>query len=143
MGKKMKFPFLSNAMNNIVQHPKSSWQWLPSCHQPRILSFRINNINNKTLFTTIINSTYLDPIDETPDHNPPLEVVIRGLKSDRLFFEPGQTSSIMEEATKSNEQEEEEKEDDNDYIDVLPFKESVALLMESRDPYVDFREYMF
>ncbi|KAK8496799.1 hypothetical protein V6N13_126168 [Hibiscus sabdariffa] len=143
MGKKMKFPFLSNANaknNNIVQRPKSSWQWLPSCHQPKTLSFRTDS-NGNTLFTTIINSAYLDSIDETTaDYNLPLESVIRGLKSDRLFFQPGgETSSIMEEATKSTD---EEDDDDDDDIGGLPFKESVALSMESRDPYVDFRESM-
>ncbi|KAE8726651.1 Transcription repressor OFP18 [Hibiscus syriacus] len=127
MGNKMKFSFLSNA------NAKNSWQWLPSCHQPRTLSFR--TYNNNTLFTTI-NSAYLDSIDETDDDNLPLENVIRGLKSDRLFFEPGETSSIMEEATKRTEEEEDE------CIDGLPFKESVALSMESRDPYADFRESM-
>ncbi|PPR85168.1 hypothetical protein GOBAR_AA35523 [Gossypium barbadense] len=109
MGKKIKFPFLSNAKNNIVRQPKSSWQW-PSCHQPRTLSFRTDN--NTTLFKTI-NSAYLDAIiiadeNETPPSDDCLETVIRGLRSDRLFFKP----------------------------------ESVVLSMESRDPYVDFRESM-
>ncbi|KAE8731125.1 Transcription repressor OFP18 [Hibiscus syriacus] len=131
MGRKMKFSFLSNA------NAKNSWQWLPSCHQPRTLSFRTHN--NNTLFSTI-NSAYLDSIDEIADDDLPLETVIRGLKSDRLFFEPGKTSSIMEEATKRTEEEGED--DDDDDIGGFPFKESVALSMESRDPYVDFRESM-
>ncbi|KAG4163750.1 hypothetical protein ERO13_D01G192700v2 [Gossypium hirsutum] len=140
MGKKIKFPFLSNAKNNIVRQPKSSWQW-PSCHQPRTLSFRTDN--NTTLFKNI-NSAYLDAItiadeNETPPSDDCLETVIRGLRSDRLFFKPGETSSIMEEATKPSEEEEEEEEEEEDG---LPFKESVVLSMESRDPYVDFRESM-
>lgn len=140
MGKKIKFPFLSNANNNIVRQPKSSWQW-PSCHQPRTLSFRTDN--NTTLFKTI-NSAYLDTItiadeNETPPSDDSLETVIRGLRSDRLFFKPGETSSIMEEATKPSEKDEGEGEEEEDG---LPFKESVVLSMESRDPYVDFRESM-
>ncbi|KAK8540075.1 hypothetical protein V6N13_048826 [Hibiscus sabdariffa] len=125
MGKKMKLPFFSNAKNhNIVQQPKSSLQWLPSCHHPRTLSFR----------------TDCTTIDETPesgaDDNLPLETVIRGLRSDRLFFEPGpgETSSIMEEAAKRNEEE--------DGMNGLPFKDSAVLSMESGDPYIDFRESM-
>ncbi|XWS66602.1 hypothetical protein CRYUN_Cryun05aG0214000 [Craigia yunnanensis] len=141
MGKKMKLPFLSNSKNNSLQ-AKSSWSW-PSCHQPRTLSFRTDDSLLKT-----INSAYLDAIidAETPESwfsnssesvsfstasdesgGDPVETVIRGLRSERLFFEPGETSAIMEEATPS---------------DGLPFKESVVLTMESQDPYVDFRKSM-
>ncbi|XWS56047.1 hypothetical protein CRYUN_Cryun09bG0053100 [Craigia yunnanensis] len=141
MGKKMKLPFLSNSDHNGVQ-AKSSWSW-PSCHQPRTRSFRTDD----SLFKTI-NSAYLDAIieAETPESwfsnssesasfstasdesgGDPVETVIRGLRSERLFFEPGETSSILEEAKPS---------------DGLPFKESVVLSMESQDPYVDFRKSM-
>ncbi|XVE96325.1 hypothetical protein REPUB_Repub02eG0211800 [Reevesia pubescens] len=142
MRKKMKLPFLSNTKNNSLQ-AKSSWPW-PSCHQPRTLSFR----TDESLFKTI-NSAYLDAIieAETPESwfsnssesvsfstasdndsgGDPVETVIKGLRSERLFFEPGETSSILEEA-KLN--------------DGLPFKESIVLKMESQDPYVDFRKSM-
>ncbi|XP_022744902.1 transcription repressor OFP13-like [Durio zibethinus] len=141
MGKKMKPPFLSNSKNNSVQ-AKSSWLW-PSCHQPRTRSFRTDDSLIKT-----INSTYLDAIieAETPDPwfsnssesasfstasdesgGDPVETVIRGLRSERLFFEPGETSSILKEAKPS---------------DGLPFKDSVILSMESEDPHVDFRKSM-
>ncbi|KAK6231909.1 Ovate protein family [Theobroma cacao] len=137
MGKKMKLPFLSK---NTIQ-AKSSWPW-PSCHQPRTLSFRTDD----SLFKTI-NSAYLDAIieAETPEswfsnssesasfstasdesRGDPVETVIRGLRSERLFFEPGETSSILEEAKPSG----------------LPFKESVVLSMESQDPFADFRKSM-
>ncbi|XWS59414.1 hypothetical protein CRYUN_Cryun08bG0119900 [Craigia yunnanensis] len=139
MGKKMKLPFLSK--NNSVP-AKSSWPW-PSCHQPRTLSFRTDDSLVKT-----INSAYLDAIieAETPESwfsnssesasfstasdesgGDPVETVIRGLRSERLFFEPGETSSILEEAKPGTE---------------LPFKESVVLSMESQDPHVDFRKSM-
>ncbi|KAE8689573.1 Transcription repressor OFP13 [Hibiscus syriacus] len=59
-----------------------------------------------------------------------LEVVVRGARSERLFFEPGgDTSSILEEA-KTGE------------AASFPFEESVVLAMESDDPYVDFRRSM-
>lgn len=58
----------------------------------------------------------------------PVETLIRGLRSEteRLFFKPGETSSILEEAKEGG----------------FPFKESVVLSMESQDPYVDFRKSM-
>ncbi|XP_022766067.1 transcription repressor OFP13-like [Durio zibethinus] len=144
MGKKMKLPFLSNTKCNSKQ-AKSSWPW-PSCHQPRTLSFRTDD----SLFKTI-NSAYLDAIieAETPESwfsncsesasfstasddeygqgADTVETVIRGLRSERLFFEPGETSSILEEAKPS---------------DGSPFKESVVLSMESQDPHADFRKSM-
>ncbi|KAJ7976191.1 transcription repressor OFP13-like [Quillaja saponaria] len=136
--KKMKLPFLLKIIEG-----RSSWPW-PSCHQPRTLSFRTNNDIFKT-----INSAYLDAAIaeletaesflnnfESPSFSTaseesrgeagdPIETVIRGLRSDRLFFEPGETSSILE--SKAEE---------------FPFKESVVLSMESQDPYVDFRKSM-
>ncbi|XVF76130.1 hypothetical protein PTKIN_Ptkin13bG0241200 [Pterospermum kingtungense] len=148
MGKKMKLPFLSKS--NSVQAKSSSWPW-PSCHQPRTLSFRTTD-DDCSLFKTI-NSAYLDAIveAETPESwfsnssqsasfstasgefgtggTDPVETVIRGLRSERLFFEPGETSSILEEAKPID-------------IDELPFKESVVLSMESQNPYVDFRKSM-
>ncbi|EHA8592046.1 putative Transcription repressor OFP13 [Cocos nucifera] len=54
------------------------------------------------------------------------ETVVRGLRSDRLFFEPGDTSSILEEAKGG----------------AVPFKKSIVLAMESEDPYHDFRVSM-
>ncbi|KAK8593514.1 hypothetical protein V6N13_042921 [Hibiscus sabdariffa] len=114
MAKKMKLPFLSS--NNSIQ-ASSSWPW-PSCQQPRTLSFR------------------RDDEHETPPSGPgddddPVETVIQGLvRSERLFFEPGNTSSILEEAKPTST------------ADVLPFKESVALSIESRDPFADFRKSM-
>ncbi|KAH7554145.1 hypothetical protein ACOSP7_028835 [Xanthoceras sorbifolium] len=146
MGKKMKLPFLSKSNNNnhTTLARSSSWPW-PSCHQPRTLSFR--DKDNTNMFKTI-NSAFLD-VDQTPDSSwftnssesaasfstasdesrgESIENVIRGLRSERLFFEPGlgETSSILEEANAGG----------------LPFKESLVLSMESRDPYVDFRKSM-
>ncbi|KAL3536048.1 hypothetical protein ACH5RR_004509 [Cinchona calisaya] len=53
--------------------------------------------------------------------------VIRGLRSERLsFFEPGETSSILEMAK----------------MDGLPFKESLVMAVDSRDPFADFKKSM-
>lgn len=59
--------------------------------------------------------------------------MIQGLRStERLFFKPEETNSILEEA----------KTDVVIENSVVPFKESVALSMESRNPYLDFKKSM-
>lgn len=55
-----------------------------------------------------------------------VEMIIRGVQSERLFFEPGDTRSILKDAKASS----------------FPFAESVALAMESQDPQEDFRRSM-
>ncbi|KAG6640643.1 transcription repressor OFP13-like [Carya illinoinensis] len=138
MGKKMKLPFLFKNME-----PRFTWPW-PSCNQPRTLSFRTSSDSYKT-----VNSVYLEtPIDvaETTESSftksskspsfsttsestglvDPIETIIRGLQSERLFFKPGETSSILEEAKEGS----------------FPYKDSLILSMESQDPFVDFRKSM-
>ncbi|RDX72299.1 Transcription repressor OFP13, partial [Mucuna pruriens] len=126
---------------SLLNKPSSSWPW-PSCHQPRTLSFRAQN---DTAFKTI-NAAYLDAtLDTSPDSGSfstasqehsrtvdSLETVIRGLRSDRLFFEPDQTSSILEAKTGT----------ETETGTTLPFKDSVVMSVESQDPYVDFRKSM-
>ncbi|XP_028784831.1 transcription repressor OFP15 [Neltuma alba] len=120
MGKKMKLiPFLLKTLE--PRSSSSSWSW-PSCHHPRTLSFRASSSD----FFKTINSAYLDlPDDDAPD---PIEAMIRGglRSSDRLFFEPDPTSSILEakSATTST------------------YKDTLVLSMESQDPFVDFRKSM-
>ncbi|XP_034705105.1 transcription repressor OFP13-like [Vitis riparia] len=140
MGKKMKLPSLFKA-----KETKQPWQW-PSCKHPKTLSFRAGDDMFKT-----VNSVFFDLTDgvETPESwftntsesasfsteseeeygVKSVEVVIRGVQSERLFFEPGNTSSILEEKAKAANE-------------IHPFKESVVLAMESEDPYVDFRKSM-
>ncbi|XP_043725800.1 transcription repressor OFP13-like [Telopea speciosissima] len=122
----------------------SSWSW-PSCQQqPKTFSFRVED----NIFKTV-NSVYIDAGDvvTTPESSmftnssesasfstesevsgggEWIETVIRGLRSERLFFEPGDSNSILEEAKAGG----------------FPFKESLVLAMESKDPYVDFRTSM-
>ncbi|KAE8718985.1 putative Ovate family protein [Hibiscus syriacus] len=108
--KKMKLPFLFK--NNSIQARSTSWPW-PPCQQTRTLSFRADE-------------TPFEPVDD------PVETVIQGLvRSERLFFDPGETSSILEEAKTTS--------DDND---IAPFRKSVVMSMESRDPFADFRNSM-
>ncbi|KAJ8540317.1 hypothetical protein K7X08_030236 [Anisodus acutangulus] len=126
----------------------ATWQW-PSCTHSKTLSFRADD----NIFKTI-NSVFFDPFDgiETPEcyftnsssdqssasnsiSTDSHEEIIKRARSERLFFEPGATSSIFQEP--KNIQEEE-----NDQEDALPFKESVILAMESNDPYLDFKNSM-
>ncbi|KAL9319362.1 hypothetical protein ACSQ67_015879 [Phaseolus vulgaris] len=118
----------------------SSWPW-PSCHQPRTLSFRAAATTNDDVFKGT-NSTASQTPDsfftDSPDSASfssasnasravdPTETVIRGLRSDRLFFEPDQTSSIWEAKLAT----------------LAPFKNSVVFSMDSTHPYVDFRRSM-
>ncbi|ONI21524.1 hypothetical protein PRUPE_2G071500 [Prunus persica] len=119
------------------------WQW-PSCKHPKTLSFRAGDNMFKT-----VNSVFFDNGGvETPEswftnsssestsfttesedyfEGESLEMVVRGARSERLFFEPEDTNSILEKA-KAGE--------------INPFKESVVLAMESEDPYKDFRRSM-
>ncbi|CAN6719590.1 unnamed protein product [Malus baccata var. baccata] len=148
----------------------SSWPW-PSCTQTRTISFRTGNDIFKTInsayFDTTNPTTDLALVDSTPDsvftnsssHKCPsfstaskdsrggggagggdaIESVIKGLRSERLFFDPaGQTSSVLVEAAPAA------PDDDggNGVNNVIPFKESVALSMDSADPIVDFRKSM-
>ncbi|KAK8484647.1 hypothetical protein V6N13_062660 [Hibiscus sabdariffa] len=141
----MKLPALFKPKQPASKPP---WQW-PSCKHPKTLSFRAGDDVFKT-----VNSMFFDPNDgggggvQTPeswftnssesasfstesDHGgESLEVVVRGARSERLFFEPGgDTSSILEEVKPGG-------------TSSFPFEESVVLAMESDDPYVDFRRSM-
>ncbi|KAK8517086.1 hypothetical protein V6N13_092370 [Hibiscus sabdariffa] len=140
----MKLPALFKTKGPTSKQP---WQW-PSCKHPKTLSFRTGDGVFKT-----VNSMFFDPDDgggvETPeswftnssrsasfstesDHGgESLEMLVRGARSERLFFEPGgDTSSILVEGNKAGG------------AASFLFKESVVLAMESEDPYVDFRRSM-
>ncbi|XP_044462522.1 transcription repressor OFP13-like [Mangifera indica] len=139
---------ISSFFKNHHQEP-TRLQWL-SCKHPKTLSFRAAAGDD---IIKTINSVFFDPLAnnnagvETPEawftnsstsarsfssdsaeefDGESLEMVVRGARSERLFFEPGDSSSILEEAKTEG----------------FPFKESVVLAMESEDPYVDFRRSM-
>ncbi|XP_020203531.1 transcription repressor OFP15 [Cajanus cajan] len=130
--------------SNARSSSSSSWAW-PSCHQPKTLSFRVITT---TTTTTVVNSKVTNVVEtfatetsesfftETPNSASfstatseaawdPIETVIRGLRSDRLFFEPDETSSIFKPSPTHS-----------------PFENSVVLSMDSLDPYADFRRSM-
>lgn len=119
---------------------KSPWLWR-SCTQSRTLSFRRPN----DIFRTI-NSAYDDDEEEETqraemwnnddDNEDQIEALVRRVRvrqGKRLFLELDETNSIMTTATVAvtvagNFQ--------------VPFKESVAMAMESKDPYLDFKKSM-
>ena len=129
---------------------KSPWLWR-SCTQSRTLSFRHPN----DIFRTI-NSAYDDEEDQDyydydydeddeeetegddmSNDEDQIEALVRGLRvrqGKRLFLELDETNSIMTTTVAvatvvgGNYQ--------------VPFKESVAMAMESKDPYLDFKKSM-
>ncbi|XP_058109031.1 transcription repressor OFP13 [Magnolia sinica] len=136
MGKKMRFPSLFRTKDTT-----SSWPW-PSCKQPRTDSFRVARHENDDMIKTV-NSIYLDAAAtseswftnssesasfSTASEGESVETVMRGVRSDRFFFEPGDTKSILEEGKMCG--------------GPPPFEESVAMAMDSEDPYKDFRKSM-
>ena len=155
MGKKALGLIPSLFKNKETQKKKHHpWQLLPSCSHSKTLSFRADDDFFKTVnsvFFDPIASTAIETLPEPwfttsssesascsteisddavccfNDDGESLEMLVRGLRSERLFFEPGgATSSILEKAK----------------VVGFPFKESVLLAMESEDPYLDFKRSM-
>ncbi|XP_057499296.1 transcription repressor OFP13-like [Actinidia eriantha] len=172
MGKKMKLSFLFKTIETT-----SSWSW-PYCANLKTLSFRACNDMFKTM-----NSSY--ELDATTSTDSPeleaastggaksVETVIRGLPpSERLFFDPAETSSISpdilcplkslsppkitESATQCGENVSKhesqdtivwtdsviEQRDTNFQGQRIAFEKRVVMEMESEDPLEDFKRSM-
>ncbi|KAL8039821.1 hypothetical protein ABFX02_10G061100 [Erythranthe guttata] len=149
MGKKMKFPFLfrstetpSTSSSATSAAAAAAWPWPACVNNPKTLSFRADGNN---IFKTM-NSAFLDDDAAVRDYYfqddtfssggaPAAEetAVVGGLRSDRLFFEPGETTS------RSILQEEEAKP-----YEGFPYKEGHVAIMavDSVDPFLDFRVSM-
>ncbi|KAL7096517.1 hypothetical protein ACP275_10G084400 [Erythranthe tilingii] len=149
MGKKMKFPFLFKSTETPSAAAAAAWPWPACVNNPKTLSFRADGNN---IFKTM-NSAFLDDdaaahdsCSTVPDYYfqddtfsgggaPAAEetAVVGGMRSDRLFFEPGETTS------RSILQEEEAKP-----YEGFPYKESHVAIMavDSVDPFLDFRVSM-
>jgi uncharacterized protein (TIGR01568 family) len=124
MLKKLKFLSL---FKNTDGKSSSSWTW-PSCNQPKTLSFRANK--NDTVFETcesILTEFSYEDFEES------------GLCSDRLFFEPNETSSILKIKEIINVSSNGIVSNNNNSI-LLPFENSVEFSMDSQNPYEDFKE---
>ncbi|KAL7137284.1 hypothetical protein ABFS83_10G081700 [Erythranthe nasuta] len=150
MGKKMKFPFLFRSTETTsTSAAAAAWPWPACVNNPKTLSFRAAADGNN-IFKTM-NSAFLD--DDAAAHDSCSSVpgysfqddtfsgggapvaeetaVVGGLRSDRLFFEPGETTSrsILEEAKP---------------YEGFPYKEGHVAIMavDSVDPFLDFRVSM-
>ncbi|RWW00095.1 hypothetical protein GW17_00036958 [Ensete ventricosum] len=128
MGKKLHLTslFYRMAGSRPSSSPPPSWLW-PSCKHPRTHSFRkegevyIDFISAPAPenFSSVLEASASDAI----------EAMIHGLRSDRLFFEPaGATSSIVEEA-----------ETGKAGSTTAPLEGSIAMAVDSVDPYLDFK----
>lgn len=159
MGKNMKLIPLPFKPAKPSSFSSSSWPW-PACADPKAFSFRAQNTTMNSIFVTeehseyIASSTGSNSASESSrrhvlsteldkeDFNSAdsIESVIRGVKSERLFFEPSETSSsILGEPKKTS--------DKNKFIttseDELDINSTfVVIEMETKDPFLEFKESM-
>ncbi|WOL12747.1 hypothetical protein Cni_G21514 [Canna indica] len=136
----------------------SSWPW-PSCKNPKTSSFRDGN-GAGAIYKTI-NSVYFDSNESCFTHSSEEHesfstvseeadsaagdssaTLVRRLRSDRLFFEPGDTSSILDQETTTKTATTMTAGGGGGGGGDPPFEDSVAMAMESEDPYGDFRRSM-
>ncbi|CAH8270061.1 unnamed protein product [Arabidopsis lyrata] len=140
---------------------------VPLCYNAKTLSFRVGDDMIKTVNSVFFDHNHNNGGDlleaetpeswftnssETASHSTEsdqdldaesLEMVVRGVvRSERLFFDPGVTSSILEEIDDKSKSKSKETvvvgEDRGTPIEEI----SVAVAMESEDPYGDFRRSM-
>ncbi|XP_073008924.1 transcription repressor OFP13-like [Typha latifolia] len=116
-----------SSFSSICALPAS---WPSSSNGAATAELYKTNSNDSCLTNSVVaDSESFSTVSEVSVDDAVEAVVVRGLKSDRLFFEPGCTSSILEDATKA------------DYSTV-PLEGSVAMAVDSEDPYRDFRASM-
>uniref|UniRef100_A0A7N1A882 Transcription repressor n=1 Tax=Kalanchoe fedtschenkoi TaxID=63787 RepID=A0A7N1A882_KALFE len=119
-------------------HPSVSSSTCHSCgEQPKTLSFRVTPVPD-CKSTTELSSTFSNSVDsrslstltqDSGDEAEVLESVIRGVRSsERLFFSPEKSNSILEKTT-----------DNKRSTDGCG---PIMINLESRDPYMDFRTSM-
>ncbi|XP_006288265.2 transcription repressor OFP13 [Capsella rubella] len=163
MGKKKQM----NKLTSLFRGGAGGLLGVPLCYNnAKTLSFRVGDDMIKT-----VNSVFFDhnhnivseaetPVSwftnssETASHSTEsdhdldaesLETVVRGvLRSERLFFDPGVTSSILEDTDPKSESRKAVAFGDDRDCGTPPMIEeiSVAVAMESEDPYGDFRRSM-
>ncbi|XP_076957330.1 transcription repressor OFP13-like [Bidens hawaiensis] len=146
---------------------KRIWLW-PSCNNhPKTLSFRAVDTDHRlfmnpnykeslvesdqvelaTLGSCFTNSSEYSPSISSDSDSSAVETIVRGARSKRLFFEPYSTScSILEAQVSADTGSDSDSDSDSDRNGVggggLVYKESVAMVMETENPYVDFRKSM-
>ncbi|KAK4371795.1 hypothetical protein RND71_007179 [Anisodus tanguticus] len=163
----MKLSSLFKTSSENSSSSSSPWPWpLPTCGKPKTLSFRLeknhHNIFNSTFHLDDINDTtryslddFFSEFDEasfsttttttttTIDGQDCIEKVIKGLRleKERLFFEPEETSSILDyqeskNISTSTNVVDEGNISNNNNISFVPMG------LDSKDPFVDFRDSM-
>ncbi|XP_055815319.1 transcription repressor OFP15 [Solanum dulcamara] len=159
---KLSSLFKNSSQNSSSSTTTSTWPWsLPTCGKPKTLSFRLeknhHNIFNSTFHLDDINDTtcysvdeFFSEIDETSSSSTTtingqdcIEKVIKGLRleKERLFFEPEETSSILDfqeskNISTSTSISTNVVNEGNNIVSFFP------LGLDSKDPFVDFRESM-
>ncbi|VVB13246.1 unnamed protein product [Arabis nemorensis] len=145
-----------NKLSSLFKTGAGGLLAVPLCYNAKTLSFRVgddmiktvnsvffdhhhNNNNGDLLETETPESWFTNSSETATSHSTEsdqdldaesLEMVVRGVvRSERLFFDPGVTSSIVIE---------EKPDRKTDPIEEI----SVAVAMESEDPYGDFRRSM-
>ncbi|KAJ8424338.1 hypothetical protein Cgig2_022184 [Carnegiea gigantea] len=145
----MKLPFLSRSksLDPKLLPPSSPWTF-PSGGHVKTPFFRGED---DTAFRTF-NSTFVDNNSSSSrsfstlsdgDIGEPVEAVIQGLRSDRFFFEPEQSSLLVKyiENKVCSSGKELEAEENRGSI-VSGYKESEMLWVDSSNPYEDFKRSM-
>ncbi|WMV06989.1 hypothetical protein MTR67_000374 [Solanum verrucosum] len=161
---KLSSLFKNSSQNSSSSTPTSTspspWPWsLPTCGKPKTLSFRLeknqHNIYNSTYHLDDINDTtsysfddFFSEIDETSSSSTTtingqdcIEKVIKGLRleKERLFFEPEETSSILDFQENKNISITSTNINVVDEGNIISF---VPMGLDSNDPFVDFRKSM-
>ncbi|OMO83170.1 hypothetical protein COLO4_22648 [Corchorus olitorius] len=134
MVKKMKLP-------SICKKPKAKGSWklslfkhikaISSITKPKSLKNSNSVLSDTSKFITMLqldsswssisqSRRYCLSSSMPTESEEVLEMANKAVRSNRLFFEPGNTNSILEAAK-------------------FPFKDCVALALETWDPYMDFR----
>ncbi|CAH9108556.1 unnamed protein product [Cuscuta epithymum] len=151
----MKLHILSSVFNENRERKENlySWQWYSCRANPKTLSFRSNAAvsGGDAMFQTV-NSVYLDPSNSTLEsfsfsaESDDEQIIITGVRSDRLIFDRGGISSSiakLEPLPENQENVEKQREEEEDAGEVgFPFEESVMVSIDSDDPYLDFKKSM-
>ncbi|KAK1389682.1 Transcription repressor [Heracleum sosnowskyi] len=160
MGKNMKLIPLPFKPAKPTSFSSSSWPW-PTCADPKAFSFRAENTTMNSIFVTeelseyIASSTESNSASESSrrhvliteldkedfDSADAIENVIRGVKSERLFFEPSETSSsILGQPNIISADKNKSITTSEDEVDIN--SKILVIEMETKDPFLEFKESM-
>ncbi|PHT60343.1 hypothetical protein CQW23_02706 [Capsicum baccatum] len=151
---------LSSLFKNSSQ-TSSPWPWpLPTCTKPKTLSFRLNKDDDDNNNNNIFNSTFhldndndttsysldefFSEVDETSfsttttiNGQDCIEKMIKGLRleKERLFFDFQESNNIINTSTSVDNI-------DISFVPIFDKESAIVMGLDSKDPFVDFRESM-